>query len=254
MIEMAKGKVVSFTNFNPIALFAVCLLLLGLILAAVGTGLTHWGRFETKREFPDDARSTVSNGRTFKTQGLLTRCIEYEYGQELLDLGLPSSSLPQAECLSMTDLDCSYALQPLISALDLLNHAEIHNTDSTDRCIEMKIRLNAAATFMILGVIATFVSLILFFPFFHWKLFIVGSAISFASVILLIIGIGVFGGTDQDFAGFFSIEGGPSDGCLSYGFGVALASLFVNVIATIVGVVSIFYHKMKALHKSGKQN
>ena len=84
--------------------------------------------------------------------------------------------------------------------------------------------------------------------------YFIPSLLFLCTVILLIIGIGVFGGTDQDFAGFFSIEGGPSDGCLSYGFGVALASLFVNVIATIVGVVSIFYHKMKALHKSGKQN
>lgn len=49
-------------------LFAVCLLLVGFILAAVGTGLTQWARFETEREFPDDARSTLSNGRTYKTQ------------------------------------------------------------------------------------------------------------------------------------------------------------------------------------------
>ena len=69
-------------------------------------------------------------------QGLLTRCIEYEYGQELLDLGLPSSSLPQDDCISMSDLDCSRALQPLISGLDLLNHTEIRNTDDTDRCNE----------------------------------------------------------------------------------------------------------------------
>ena len=71
-------------------------------------------------------------------------------------------------------------------------------------------------------------------------------------MVLLAIGVGVFGGTDQDFAGFFSIEGGPADGCLSYGFGVALASLFVNLIATVVGVVSIFFRKMKAL-KNRKQ-
>ena len=132
---MAKGKVVSFSNFNPIAvsdlyllnihrpscayvnvcilagslclhvtslpyiltipplnfsllfdsilyskvmhppflppslqLFALILLLLGLILAAVGTGLAQWARFETEREFPDEGRSTVSNGHTYKTQ------------------------------------------------------------------------------------------------------------------------------------------------------------------------------------------
>lgn len=75
---------------------------------------------------------------------------------------------------------------------------------------------------------------------------------SVSAVVLLVIGIGVFGDTDQDFAGFFSIEGSASDGCLSYGFGVALASLFVNVIATVVGIVAIFYRKMKALHKKLK--
>ena len=64
----------------------------------------------------------------------------------------------------------------------------------------------------------------------------------------------MFGDTDQDFAGFFSIEGGPADGCLSYGFGVALASLLVNLIATVVGVVSTFFHKMKAMHKNRKQD
>ena len=65
----------------------------------------------------------------------------------------------------------------------------------------------------------------------------------------------MFGAIDQDFAGYFSIEGRASEGCLSYGFGVALASLFVNLIATGVGVVAPFFHKMKkALHKkSGKQ-
>ena len=78
-----------------------------------------------------------------------------------------------------------------------------------------------------------------------------------STVILLVIGVGVFGGTDQDFAGFFSIEGEASDGCLSYGFGIALASLLVNAIATAVGVVAVFYHKMKKrLYKAkgGKQN
>ncbi|CAI8016101.1 hypothetical protein GBAR_LOCUS9904 [Geodia barretti] len=106
---------------------------------------------------------------------------------------------------------------------------------------------------MILGIIATFVAVVLFFPFFHWILFIAGSVVSFVSIILLIIGIGVFGGIEQDFAGFFSIDGGPADGCLSYGFGVALASLFVNLMGTVVGVVSIFFRKMKAMHKSNKR-
>ena len=64
----------------------------------------------------------------------------------------------------------------------------------------------------------------------------------------------MFGDTDQDFAGYFSIEGHPSDGCLSYGFGVSLAALFVNVIATVVGIISIFFNKIKASQKAGKQS
>ena len=49
----------------------------------------------------------------------------------------------------------------------------------------VKTRLEVAAAFMILGVIATFVSLILFFPFFHWGLFVAGAIISFISSELL---------------------------------------------------------------------
>lgn len=45
----------------------------------------------------------------------------------------------------------------------------------------VKDRLEAATSFMILGMIATLASLVLFFPFFHWILFIVGAIVSFAS-------------------------------------------------------------------------
>lgn len=52
----------------PVQLFALILLLVALILAAVGTGLTSWARFETQRNFPDVARQGLNNGLTFKTQ------------------------------------------------------------------------------------------------------------------------------------------------------------------------------------------
>lgn len=45
----------------------------------------------------------------------------------------------------------------------------------------VKARLATATSFMILGMIATVVSLVLFFPFFHWILFIIGVIVSFAS-------------------------------------------------------------------------
>ena len=49
-------------------LFALILLLVALILAAVGAGLSSWAQFETQRNFPDVVRQGLNNGRTFKTQ------------------------------------------------------------------------------------------------------------------------------------------------------------------------------------------
>ena len=70
------------------------------------------------------------------------------------------------------------------------------------------------------------------------------------TVIFLAIGIGVFVGIDQDYAGFFSLEGEPTDGCLSWGFGIALAAFIINIIATIVGVVAIFYRQIRRYQKA----
>ena len=70
------------------------------------------------------------------------------------------------------------------------------------------------------------------------------------TVIFLAIGIGVFVAIDQDYAGFFSLEGEPTDGCLSWGFGIALAAFIINIIATIVGVVAIFYRRIRKYQKA----
>ena len=64
------------------------------------------------------------------------------------------------------------------------------------------------------------------------------------TVIFLAIGLGVFADTDQSFAGYFSVDGAPEDGCLSYGFGISLAAFIINVIATVIGIIAIFYRKM----------
>ena len=69
-------------------------------------------------------------------------------------------------------------------------------------------------------------------------------------MIFLAIGLGVFADTDQDFAGFFSIEGQATKGCLSYGFGISLAAFIVNVIATVVGIVAVFYKTFAAKQRS----
>ena len=48
----------------------------------------------------------------------------------------------------------------------------------------------------------------------------------------------------QDFAGFFSLDGAPQAGCLSYGFGIALSAFIVNIIGTLVGLMAICYKKL----------
>ncbi len=61
------------------------------------------------------------------------------------------------------------------------------------------------------------------------------------TVLLYSAALGVYADTDQHFAGFFTINGTERDGCLSYGFGIALAGFIVNIIASIVGFAAIIY-------------
>lgn len=63
-------------------------------------------------------------------------------------------------------------------------------------------------------------------------------------MILYAVGLGAFLNQSQDYAGFFSLDGVQFEGCLSYGFGIALAAFIVNVIATVAGLVAICYKKM----------
>ena len=60
-------------------------------------------------------------------------------------------------------------------------------------------------------------------------------------VLFYAIALAAYVDLDQDFAGFFSLNGGRYDGCLSYGFGIALAAFLVNTIATAIGFVAICY-------------
>lgn len=63
-------------------------------------------------------------------------------------------------------------------------------------------------------------------------------------VILYAVGLGVFLDQQQHFSGFFSLDGAPHDGCLSYGFGISLSAFIINVIATVIGLLAICYKKM----------
>ena len=116
-------------------LFSLILLLIGLILGAVGTGLDEWSRLKTERSFPDSERSGT-DGSTTKTQGLLRRCISYSLTNDLR--GRPSDEVPDDSCIDMEDLDCSLARDPLVSALDDPDHDEIHNSNDEDECDDSK--------------------------------------------------------------------------------------------------------------------
>lgn len=61
-----------------------------MILGAVSVGIGQWSRFETERR-----DSGVIDGATFKTQGLLSRCISYDVTVEILELGLSLEQQPQ---------------------------------------------------------------------------------------------------------------------------------------------------------------
>lgn len=112
-------------------LFSLILLVIGLILGAVGTGLNQWARLDTVRSFSSGG---TADGATYKTQGLLERCISYDLSTDILDLQLPSDRLPQSRCINMADLDCSSSQPLLISALDVLNHDEIQNSNDVGSC------------------------------------------------------------------------------------------------------------------------
>lgn len=237
MGEDSGTSAISFANFNPVSLFTVILLAIGVILGSVGMGIGQWARFDTDR-----LDNLVVDGSTFKTQSLLSRCVSYDLTQEIIAQGLEDP--PQSGCVSVANINCFSARLPLVSALDNTSHSELHNSDDMSSCNEMKNSLQVSAAFIILGIIATFVSMILYFPFLHYTFFIAGAASAIISIVLYAVGLGVFLDQKQDFAGYFSLDGIPQDGCLSYGFGITLSGFVINIIATLIGLFAICYKKM----------
>ena len=112
-------------------LFSLLLLVIALILGAVGTGLDQWARLDTVRSFSSGGSA---DGSTYKTQGLLRRCISYDLSTDILNRQLPSDQLPQDRCINMVDLDCSASQPLLVSALDVLVHDEIQNANDAGSC------------------------------------------------------------------------------------------------------------------------
>lgn len=85
----------------------------------------------------------------------------------------------------------------------------------------------------------------------HCRLQLVQLSFSLShTVVFFAISLGVFADLDQDFAGFFSREGIPEEGCLSYSFGISLAAFIVNIIASVVGVVAVFNPQIQEIQRS----
>lgn len=70
---------------------------------------------------------------TIKTLGLTKRCVSYKLSNRLLNV--PSNLLPQDNCVTLDELDCS-AVTPLLSAYDTLNQDEVRNIKSEKECVE----------------------------------------------------------------------------------------------------------------------
>ena len=60
------------------------------------------------------------------------------------------------------------------------------------------------------------------------------------------ITIGMFLGTDEDYGGFFSLNGLPSEGCLSYSFGLAVGSWMTNLMGGALGIIAFVYGYRKS--------
>lgn len=64
------------------------------------------------------------------------------------------------------------------------------------------------------------------------------------SAVLIAISAGAFADTERDFSGFFTRNGIPYDGCLSHGFGLAVAAMAVNVLGSVVSFCALFSNKL----------
>ena len=117
-------------------LFSLILFLIALILGAVSAGLDQWARLDTDRYLGSEV-----DGSTFKTQGLLQRCVSYDLSSDIRALQLPLDQQPQSNCINMAELQCS-TQRVLVSALDVLTHNEIQNSDDATSCDASRLEMN----------------------------------------------------------------------------------------------------------------
>lgn len=241
-------KICAFNNFNGISSLSLVLFLISIVIAAVALGLDQWSQQEVDR-----GRGRTTGSSTTKFQGLVKRCVQYKVSEEIMALSLPSEQLPQDGCLSNDDLECSNALSYLSSAHDVPEMSELQNTDSEDNCREVRTNLQISLSFMILGILVTFAGVVFVFPLWHRGFFLLGFLCGLLGAIFYSVTLGVFIDTDMDYAGFFSVNGQSSSGCLGTSFGLAIGSFAINLMGSLVAALAFFYKDLAKRCRSKKE-
>ena len=72
------------------------------------------------------------------------------------------------------------------------------------------------------------------------------------SAICYAVALGVYEDSDSDFAGFFSLNGRPSGGCIDVSYGLAIGSIVINVIGTLVATLAFCYKYISSYSESSK--
>ena len=156
----------------------------------------------------------------------------------------------------------------------------------------VRTNLQISLSFMILGILVTFAGVVFVFPLWHRGFFLVGfvcgvlggklnwvnnpcytscyfpliSCSSFCpfhlpliflvlsySAVFYSITLGVFLETDMDYAGFFSVNGQSSSGCLGTSFGLAIGSFAINLMGSLVAALAFFYKNLAKKCRSKKE-
>ncbi len=68
------------------------------------------------------------------------------------------------------------------------------------------------------------------------------------------IALGVYEDSDPDFAGFFSLNGRASGGCIDVSYGLAIGSIVINVIGTVVATLAFCYKTASTFSSSSKND
>lgn len=231
--------VIALSNFNPMALISLVVLVISIIMACLAIGLDNWSSQKVRRG--SDLLSAESS--TTKTQGTYQRCVRYGFSSE--QLNLPSDQLPSSKCIAVSSVNCSAELSYLPSGQEDIKLNELENVNNEADCEKVKTNLSTSFDLMILGIVVTVAAMIMDVPLWHRGIFLVSAVVSLLGALCYAVAIGLFFDTDRDYAGFFSLNGIEADGCLDYSFGMAVGSFILNLSGAIVSCLAVCYYYTK---------